>query len=131
MNAYRRWFYAAAIYNVIWGGIVTVFPSWPFRLTGQPEPNYPMLFQGVGMMVAVYGLAYYYLGRDPERYANLVWVGILGKVFGPIGFAWALLTGRMALALFWPFMFNDIIWLPAFISFALRYARDPLLLKKK
>jgi small multidrug resistance pump len=92
--------------------------------------NYLPLFQGVGMMVAVYGLAYYYLARDPERYANLVWVGILGKSFGPIGFAWALLTGKMALALFWPFMFNDIIWLPAFISFALRYARDPLLLKR-
>lgn len=125
-RAYRPWFYAAAAYNVIWGGLVILFPSLVFQLSGMNPLNYPSVFQGVGMMVAVYALGYYYIAKDPERYGNFVWIGLLGKTFGPIGFVYGYLTGELPLGFAWVFLFNDLIWWPAFWSFALKHARKPL-----
>ncbi len=45
---YRPWFYAAAIYNFVWGAIQVLFPSLFFNLIGAPAPNYPALWQVAG-----------------------------------------------------------------------------------
>ena len=47
---YRPWFYAAAVYNLVWGLVAIFFPGWFFGLIGMPAPNYPALWQVVGMM---------------------------------------------------------------------------------
>lgn len=125
-RTYRIWFYAAAVYNVLWGCLAIFFPSLPFALVGLAEPTYPALFQCIGMMVLVYALGYFYIARDPARYAHFVWIGLLGKTFGPIGFVFAFATGELPLAFGINILFNDLIWWPAFWSFALSHARDPL-----
>ncbi|MFW5697286.1 MAG: alkyl hydroperoxide reductase [Fimbriimonadaceae bacterium] len=124
-----KWFYAAAVYNVLWGGFAILFPNLAFELSGAPLPQYPSLFQCIGMIVMVYALGYYYIARDPVRYAPFVWIGLLGKTFGPIGFVYAVWAGELPLVFGVNILFNDLIWWPAFWIFALRYARDPLLLK--
>lgn len=125
-EAYRRWFYAAAAYNVVWGVMAILAPVWFFRVVGMEAPNYPFLFQCIGMMVLVYALGYYYIGKDPERYGAFVWIGLLGKTFGPIGFVGGYLQGQIPLTFGINILFNDLIWWPVFWSFALRYARNPL-----
>lgn len=122
---WRLWFTAAAAYNLAWGTFAILFPTLPFTLAGMDAPNYPSLFQAIGMIVLVYGLGYWYIARDPVRFAPFVWIGLLGKTFGPIGFLFAALTGELPWAFGVTIIFNDLIWWPAFWKFALRYAGLP------
>jgi small multidrug resistance pump len=80
---------AAGVYNILWGGFVLLFPLAMFRWFGMAAPNYPQLWQCVGMIVGVYGVGYIAAARDPLRHWPIVLVGFLGKVFGPIGFVQA------------------------------------------
>ena len=117
---------AAAVYNLLWGGTACLFPSPFLRLAGLGTLKSAPLFQAIGMMVGVYAYGYYLLARDPVRYQGMVWVGLAGKLFGPIGFAFAALRGDLPWSFGWINLTNDVIWLPAFVGFALKHARHPL-----
>jgi small multidrug resistance pump len=127
LRFYSRWFYAASAYNILWGCLAIFFPTRIFALAGASELQFPSLVQCIGMLVMVYALGYYYLARDPVRFAPFIWVGLLGKTFGPIGFVYAAYVGQLPWAFGWNILFNDVLWWPVFWSFALRYARRPLL----
>lgn len=122
-RAYRPWFLAATIYNFVWGTAVILFPNLLFDLLEMPRPTYPGIWQSVGMMVQVYAIGYWLLYRDPQRYAPFIWIAILGKTFGPIGFVFTALKGELPWAFGLTILTNDLIWWPAFWSFALRHAR--------
>lgn len=101
----------AAVYNLAWGAVAIVAPLWIFRLAGvEPLPNYPEIWQCVGMVVGVYGIGYGLAARNPFVHWPIVLVGLLGKVFGPIGFAIALSNGRFPPAFGWTIVTNDLIW---------------------
>jgi small multidrug resistance pump len=123
---YRKWFYAAAIYNALWGAFVVLFPFALFDLLGIARPETAALFQVIGMMVGVYAYGYYLLARDPVRYSGMIWIGLAGKTFGPVGFLWSYMRGELPLAFGWILVFNDLIWWPVFWMFALKHARKPL-----
>lgn len=120
---YRRWFYAATIYNLVWGLVAILFPVPLFAALGVTPPNYPSLFQCIGMMVLVYAGGYYLLAKDPIRYAPFIWIAIAGKTFGPIGFVYAAGIGELPWIFGLNLITNDLIWWPVFWMFALRYAR--------
>ena len=126
LKPYQNWFYAAAIYNAVWGAFVSLFPAQLFKWIGMTPPVPLAIFQAVGMMVGVYAIGYYLLARDPKRYCGLVWVGLAGKVLGPIGFVWAASRGELPWSFGWVNVTNDLIWLPAFCMFAWKFARKPL-----
>lgn len=107
---------AAAVYNIAWGAAVILFPHVLFRWAGMPETNYPEIWQCVGMIVGVYGVGYWVAGDDPRRHWVIVLVGFLGKIFGPIGFAQAMLSGRFPPLFGVTIITNDLIW---WIPFAL------------
>jgi len=100
----------AAAYNVLWGLSAIVFPEAAFRLAGMPAPRYPELWQCIGMIVGVYGIGYGIAAFDPARHWPIVLVGLLGKIFGPIGFAQALLSDRLPMAFGATIITNDLIW---------------------
>ena len=127
MRPYRRWFYAAAIYNAGWAIAVTLFPSPLLRLIGIALHSSMMPFiQVIGMMVGVYAIGYYLLARDPRRYCGFIWIALAGKTLGPLGFLYYASTGVLPWTFGWTCVFNDIIWWPVFWRFALRYATRPL-----
>src|SRR5438876_365771 len=74
----QRWMYAAAGYNALWGIGVVVFAG-------------PVAWKCVGMMVACYAQGYWWAAR--RLLPEIVAVGLLGKLLGPIGFVWA--TARL------------------------------------
>jgi small multidrug resistance pump len=76
----------AGVYNLAWGLWVVLFPNAFWALVRLPAPNYPPIWQCVGMMVGVYGVGYLAAAREPLRHWPVVLVGFLGKIFGPIGF---------------------------------------------
>jgi hypothetical protein len=101
---------AAAIYNVLWGAWVIAFPNQLFDWTGIDRPNYPGIWQCVGMIVGVYGVGYWFASADYRRHWPIVLVGFLGKIFGPIGFVQSAVTGALPWSWGWTIVTNDLIW---------------------
>jgi peroxiredoxin len=101
---------AAGAYNLAWGALTVLFPDWLFSLTGMERPNYPFIWQCVGMIVGVYGIGYLAAARDPARHWPIVLVGLLGKIFGPIGYAMGVLQGTVPAAFGVTIPTNDLIW---------------------
>lgn len=110
----RTWLRAAALYNVLWGAAVVLFPNLLFTLCGMAPPNYPEIWQCVGMIVGVYGLGYWIAAGDSRRHWPIVLVGFLGKAFGPIGFAMSIAKGSLPPAFALTTVTNDLIWLLPF-----------------
>jgi hypothetical protein len=105
--ASRRALAAAAAYNAAWGGSVALLA-------------HDVAWKCVGMMVLCYAPGYWLASRRPLP--ELVAVGLLGKVLGPLGFAWALAAHRLPLAFAVVVATNDVVWWPSFIRY-LREAR--------
>jgi ligand-binding SRPBCC domain-containing protein len=110
------WLRAAGLYNLVWGLAIIAFPHLLFDLTGMPRINYPEIWQCVGMIVGVYGVGYLVAAGDPYRHWPIVLVGLLGKVFGPIGFAASLMKGTFPPVFGLTILTNDLLW---WIPFAL------------
>ncbi len=123
LRAYRVVFYAAAIYNALWGILVVAFPNFYFDLLGMTRPNYPPLFQSIGMMVGVFAIGYWLVARDPVRFGAFVWIGLLGKLFGPIGFLFSALRGELPWSFGWVCLTNDVIWWIPFVAFLRKVGR--------
>ncbi|MBI2761531.1 MAG: hypothetical protein HYX51_08915 [Chloroflexi bacterium] len=72
-----------------------LFSLAPFRWAGMEEPTYPESWQCLGMVVGVYGAGYLIAATNPLRHWPIVFVGLLGKILGPIGFLNAALSGTL------------------------------------
>jgi peroxiredoxin len=105
---------AAGLYNVLWGAWVVLFPLSFFEWASLPLPNYPMIWQSVGMIVGVYGLGYFIASYDPQRHWPIILVGFLGKVFGPVGAVYYMISGLFPLGFAWINLTNDLIWIIPF-----------------
>ncbi len=118
----------AAVYNVVWGTWVILFPNHLFDLTGLDHPNYPGIWQCVGMIVGVYGIGYWIASNDFVRHWPIVLVGFIGKILGPIGFFQSAYFGRLPWSWVVIIMLNDIVWwLPfaAILYLAAKYHSAP------
>jgi hypothetical protein len=119
-QAHRTVFLAAGAYNILWGLYAVVDPQWFFRLTGLPPSNTPQIFACLGMVLGLYGILYLDVARRPAQGWLVAAVGLTGKILGPLGLAWLIVTGS------WPadtvilVVTNDLIW---WIPFAW-YLRD-------
>jgi hypothetical protein len=108
----RRWLQAAGAYNLLWGAVVVLAPDLPLRMADMPPLAEPgrAIWQCLGMVIGVYGVGYLCAARDPLRHWPIVLVGMLGKVFGPIGFVYTASRGAIP----WHFganiLTNDLLW---------------------
>lgn len=105
----------AALYNILWGGWVVLFPDAMFRWSGAEPLNHPGVWQCVGMIVGVYGVGYAIAATDPIRHWPIIFVGLLGKVLGPIGFAITAARGELPWAFGVTILTNDLIWWVPFV----------------
>ena len=101
----------AAVYSIVFGLYAMMFPNHYFvDWCNMQAPNYPQLWQCIGMITAVFGLGYWIASYDPLKHWPIVFIGLLAKIFGPIGFLLAI--GQNILP--WKFgqilFTNDIIW---------------------
>ncbi|MDB2687357.1 hypothetical protein N9Y42_09105 [Mariniblastus sp.] len=114
-KSWMKWMLiAAGVYNLAFGVFAIAFPTAMFNLIGMESPKYLELWQCIGMIVGVYGVGYIIAAFDPVRHWPIVLVGFLGKVFGPIGMAWAVYRGTLPLSFGVANIFNDLIWLVPF-----------------
>lgn len=106
----------AGIYNVVWGAVVILSPRFVFELAGvsggmMPNPVGLAIWQCVGMIVGVYGVGYVIAATNPLRHWPIVLVGLLGKVFGPIGYVYsAFVMKNFPTEFWWTIVTNDLVW---------------------
>ena len=106
----------AAAYNLVWGALVIVFPNIFFELVGMEPPLHTMIWQGMGMVIGVYGLGYWWAAHDPLTHWPIVAVGFLGKILGPLGFFMNYFQGQVPFGFFYTLITNDFIWwVPFFV----------------
>jgi hypothetical protein len=111
--------FLAGVYNLAWGAWTYLFPADSFYLAWAQRSEEPFtyrLWQGVGMLVAIYGIGYIIAARDPVRHWPIVFVGLLSKVLAPVGVLYAVVGGEIppgALTMIYP---TDLIW---WVPFAL------------
>jgi len=118
---------AAGIYNLLWGAWVVLFPTQFFVLTGMEVPNQLMIWQGMGMVIGVYGLGYWWAAQNPLLHWPIVAVGLLGKIFGPLGFFMNYLSGKVPFSFFYTLITNDFIWwIPFFLILKTSYKEGQL-----
>lgn len=118
----------AAVYNLMWGAWVVLFPNHLFDLTDIDRPNYPGIWQCVGLIVGVYGIGYWLAARDFVRHWPIVLVGFIGKILGPIGFLQSAVTGLLPWSWGLTIFFNDVVWwLPfsAMLYIAVKFHNAP------
>lgn len=101
----------AGIYNILWGGWVILWPEWSLAAAGFPETtSAPAIWQCLGMVIGVYGIGYWIASNDPFRHWPIVFVGLLGKVLGPLGLAWIIWQGNLPISTARLVVLNDLIW---------------------
>ena len=119
----RIMLWVAGIYNILWGAWTVLFPAALFDWLGMAQPSYPQLWQCIGMIVGVYGVGYAIAATHPARHWPVVLVGLLGKVFGPIGMVHAVWEGSLPAAFAVTCVTNDVIWWVPF-GLVLKHAWD-------
>ena len=105
----------AAIYNLVWGIWVGLFPQAFFGLVGMEPINHVVIWQGMGMVIGVYGLGYWWASYSPLKQWPLVAVGFLGKFFGPLGYVISLALGTVDPKFGYTLLTNDLIWWVPFL----------------
>jgi len=108
------------------GGSCPIDPR-PARATASRPPQvYALPAQGAGirvdaarctahgLLVLVYAPGYWWAARRPSRHPHVIAIAWLGKLLGPVGFAWAAATDALPLTFGLTTLTNDLIWLPAF-----------------
>jgi len=108
---HRSIFFAAGVYNILWGVYSVFDPQWFFRVAGLPLSNHPEIFGCLGMLIGLYGVLYLQIAKSPEAGWWIVEVAFAGKIFGPIAAIWLVAQevwpGRALLILCVP---NDLAW---------------------
>ncbi len=114
----------AAIYNICWGTFAIFFPTLPFQWMDSPVPQYPGLVQCIGMIIGVYGVAYAAAASNPAVHWPIVLTGLLGKIFGPIGFVWTAMHGEFPWIAGCTIITNDLIWWVPFTAILIHARRQ-------
>jgi hypothetical protein len=119
----------AGVYNLVWAAFAVLRPAVSFSYSGLEQPgrplDYPQLWQGIGMLVGVYGLGYLLAATNPVRHRSLVLIGFVSKLLAGSGAVFNVLSGQNRPDVLLPSALNDLVW---WVPFALilrhAYRRD-------
>lgn len=114
----------AGVYNMVWGVSLALVPRWSFDAFNLPVPNYTVLWQGLGTLIAVHGLGYVIAARNPVRHWPIIFIGLLGKVLAPLGFVWGAVNGELPWRAGTIVLLNDVVWWIPFAMLLWHAARD-------
>ncbi|QEG21182.1 hypothetical protein [Mariniblastus fucicola] len=110
----------AAVYNLIAGFAMIVFYHEGFRGLGLEKTAFNLPIQLVGMCVALFGVGYWIVSRNPVENRNVLLLGMLSKAIGPLLAVRYILRGDLPVWILIVFFFADLIYL---VPFWLIYSR--------
>jgi hypothetical protein len=83
----KRWkivFAVAAVFNMLVGLPLVLAPGAFYGALGQAAPDDILSVQTAGLLIAVFGVGYAMVARDPPAHRAIVWLGVIGKTPLPI-----------------------------------------------
>jgi small multidrug resistance pump len=120
---YRLVFGLAAIYNIAFGLWASLRPQLFFNLLEIAPPNYPGLWQCLGMVLGLYGVLYAYAVWRLDLARPIIGIGLAGKILGPIGWLNVVGSGEWPARTFTLIAFDDLAWWLPFALFLLEGTR--------
>jgi hypothetical protein len=109
-------------YNILAGLSMMVFYHEGFKSLGLAKPEFNLPIQLVGMMVALFGIGYLIVDRNPTANRNVLLLGLFSKTLGPMLAFGYVADGTLPPVMLIVLFFADIIyWVPfAMILWRLR-----------
>lgn len=80
MNLWSVLFAVAALVNLGVGAAMALGPVPVAAELGVTGPGAPYAITMVGMMIAVFGVGYAIVARNPAGNRGIVWIGVIGKL---------------------------------------------------
>jgi uncharacterized membrane protein HdeD (DUF308 family) len=88
-----------------------VFAEPQLLLFGNPStPFLLIIIKFIALLVGMYGIAYYFASRDPQRYWHLILVGFIGKGLTAVFFLYYSKAGLLHPKFITLNIWNNIIW---------------------
>ena len=115
LTYYRRMFYAAAVFNWLAAAATLAKIAFPSMIP-LDSPFDAFGGQVFALMVAIFGYAYFLVGRDPARNEGIVWMGIIGKLLIFALFLAHAIAGTFPFVLLLPAI-GDVIFAFLFLEF--------------
>ena len=112
----RRVLLAAGIYHLIFAVWAILCPCVWFDWIGMEHPNHPMMWQGVGLVMGIFGVGLILSAKNPIQHWMIVLTGLMKFSIGIIGFGNALFHHDIALRSIWFMVVDDLIWWFPFAS---------------
>ena len=108
----------AGVYNIVAGLSMIVLYHEGFKALGLPKPEFNMPIQLVGVLVAVFGIGYLMVNKNPVANRNVLLLGLISKFLGPMLAFFYVATGVLPLVMLVVLFFADIIyWVPFWIIY--------------
>lgn len=104
----------AGYYNIVAGLAMVIFYHEGFRALGVPKPEFVLPIQLVGVLVAVFGVGYLIAERNPIENRNIVLLGFLSKLLGPLLAIMHIASGNLPIMMLAVLFFADGIYLIPF-----------------
>ncbi|MFN8669860.1 MAG: SelL-related redox protein [Gemmatimonadaceae bacterium] len=104
----------AGAWHLILGAAMVIAPNAFFTFTKIAPLNYPQVWQGIGVMTAVMGVAYAVTARNPLRYWPVIMIGFIPKLVAPLGFVFGMVTGALPRAFGALVVVHDLLWIAPF-----------------
>lgn len=114
----------AGAWHIALGVTFIVAPFAFYDLSRLPRPNYPQLWQGVGILLSSMGIGYAIAARNPLRYWPVVLIGWIPKLLVPLGFLWYIARREIPVAFGSLVFIHDVVWLAPFSMLLWLAVRD-------
>lgn len=105
-------------YNIVAGLSMVLFYHEGFKSLGLEKPNFNLPIQLVGVLVAIFGIGYLIVDRSPARNRNVLLLGLLSKILGPLLALGYVADGTLPVVMLVVLFFADIVyWVPFWIIY--------------
>jgi len=104
----------AGCFNLLAGFSMVVFYHEGYRLLGLPKPQVVLPVQVMGVLVALFGVGYLLVARNPLENRHLLTLGFLSKALSSLLALASVAAGDLPLVFLPALFFADIVYLPPF-----------------
>ncbi|MBN2296661.1 MAG: hypothetical protein JXM70_29805 [Pirellulales bacterium] len=104
----------AGIFNITAGMCMIVFYHEGYKLLGIPRPEIVLPLQIVGILVALFGVGYLLVAKNPVENRHILTLGFWSKALSSVVAISYVVDGRMPFIFLPVVIFSDVIYLPPF-----------------
>lgn len=106
----RKVLLAAGFYHLLFAVVAICWPHWWFDCIGVEHPNHPLMWQGYGLIIGLFGISLLVAAKNPIQHWMMILVGLLKFTVGVIGFGKAILQQEIPFYSVWILALDDLIW---------------------